>query len=771
MKKLLYLLLVLPFAFMACEPDKQAELKPVIQLSTINMEFLHEGGDGIISYTIKHEVEGAKLTATCDAKWIKELNVGDDITFTVAPNESKERETKIVVAYDTVSVEVIVKQFSDGEDHTTELIINPSDKLALEHTACTAKVAYTVKDPIDGVELDAECDAEWISNIVINESEVLFDVAANDGELRRQATLTISYDAIFKEVTIIQFSKTDNNTIDITMDWARRAPSSDYNLPNNYFLINFGDNNELMQFQLALVDPNGMDVLPGGVYTPLTESLLLDGTQLYIFADGVAKKFTDGRVTVSVDEDIYTFDAYFSGNDEFIYHISYTGEVERMAIDPSNFVPYAVRAVSWWAPGNFTLELYVNMAYCHSIDMFDLIGNSKNYLAEGVYVLAPDGGNGLKQYINSSGSKFSLGDGTQDFLAEAQIELKHNNKRTTTITGYLKTLNGVVANINWTGVVEGFDLTGYVAPEPDLDVELTASFLKGDYYPASMVNGEVNNYYFTLSDMPINRRFPAPNSMNFNIDLYTETATADNTIPVGTYTFDPTSGKATGTAAGNKTLGFKVDASGDKHSKDYKFVDGTIEVSERKIEAVFTTDTGKKVTLHYEGDLTTLPYSEDNNYDYASRLYQDVELNLTGVAYEADNAGNYFNTPGADSWQVILYEDEYRRSGVKIILEFLADNSIGGWDFNYKSVDISKVGSQGKPDQYINAFIGGYLAGNVPAGSWYQVLNGEGQPSYEMAPIVGGTIDVKSNDDGTKTITFDCVDDAGYRITGTATTK
>jgi hypothetical protein len=40
-----------------------------------------------------------------------------------------------------------------------------------------------------------------------------------------------------------------------------------------------------------------------------------------------------------------------------------------------------------------------------------------------------------------------------------------------------------------------------------------------------------------------------------------------------------------------------------------------------------------------------------------------------------------------------------------------------------------------------------------------------------MAPIVGGTIEIISNYDGSKTFTFDCVDDAGFKITGTITTK
>lgn len=778
MKKLFYLLLAMPLAFVACdmltEPNTPVELKPQLQLSTEKMEFLHDGGEAIISYTIKNEKEGAKLSATCDAKWIENLTVGEDITFTVALNESRERETKIVVTYDTITIEVAVKQLSDGGDHTTQLTVDPADKLVLDYQQCTAKIGYEVKNPFEGIEVAVTCEAEWISNIKVGEKEISFDVAENSEELRRQTTMAISYDTLTCEVTIVQFSATDNNTVELQMDWATRANSADYNLPNNYFLINFGDNNEQMQFQLALMNADGMDTLPAGVYTPLTGTLLLDGSQLYIFTEGEeAKRFTDGRVNVSVEENIYTFDAFLIGTDENIYHITYSGEVARMAVGNTseNFVPMFVTAEPWWSAGNFTLQLWANMAYCHSLDMYDLIGNSKDYLAEGVYVLAQDGGEGHKQYISSSGSKIYLGADTYDWLAEAEIELTHNNKRTTTIKGHIKTLGGVVLNIDWTGVVEGFELGGYVAPEKDEDIELTASFLKGDYYPASMGNGVSHNYYFTLSDMPINRRFPAPNSLNINIDLYSESATEDNTIPYGTYTFDSTNSKASGTLAGDKTLGFKVDASGDKHSKDLNFISGTVVVSERKIEATFTTDTNRTVTIHYEGDLTTLPYSEDNNYDYASRLYKDVELNLTGITLDAYNSRGYYKTEGADYWQIQLFEDEYRRSGVKIFLALLADNTDGRWDFSYKSVDISKVGKDGDPADYMNAFIGGYLAGNVPAASWYQVLNGEGQPSFEMAPIVDGTIEIISNYDGSKTFTFDCVDDAGFKITGTVTTK
>lgn len=786
MKKFFYLLLALPMLFMACnETPKTEEIlppaptpevnDPVVKLSTQNMEFLHDGGPAIISYTIQNPKEDVELTATCEASWIEELTVGEDITFTIAKNEGRERETKIVVAYDTLSLEVNVKQFSDGGNHEPELVLTPSDKVVLEYEACSASIAYQIKDPVEGAEVSATCDAEWISNIAINEKEITFDAAANDEEDRRETTMTITYNALIYRVNIVQFSATDDNTVELQMDWATRVKSSEYGLPNNYFLINFGDNNEQMQFQLALVNVDGMDTLTSGIYTPLVGSLLLDGTQLYIYADGGnSRTFSDGRATVTVDENIYTFDMYMVGKDENIYHITYSGEISRMATstpgEEVNFVPYSVVAVAWWSPGNFTIQLYSNMAYCHELDMYDLLGKSSDYLAEGKYVLADDGGHNIKQYISNSGSKCYIGDGQYDWLADAEVEITHNNKRTTTLKGKLTTLGGQTIVFDWTGYVEGFELGGYVAPEKDEDLELTASFFKGDYYPAEMVNGVAHNYYFTLSDMSINRNFPAPSSLNFNIDLYTETATSDNTIPNGTYTFDASNSKAVGTAGGEKTLGFKVDASGDKHSKDYKFTSGTIVVNNGKIRAEFVTETGRKVSLRYEGDLTCLPYSPDYNYDYASRLYQDVEINLTNVALDAYNARNYYKTAGADYWQIQLFEDEYRRSGVKLFLALLADNSEGRWDYTYKAVDINKVGADGDPNDYMNAFIGGYVVAGTNAASWYTVLNGEGQPSYEMAPIVGGTIDIKSNADGSKTITLDCVDDAGFKIRGTITT-
>ena len=116
MKKLFYLLLALPLAFAACEPVVEPTPEPgndpVLTLtSEATIEFSHEGGDGVIAYTLENAVEGTLLTATCSAQWITDLIAGETVTFVVAANTAEaDRETKIVVAYGETSFEVAVKQ-------------------------------------------------------------------------------------------------------------------------------------------------------------------------------------------------------------------------------------------------------------------------------------------------------------------------------------------------------------------------------------------------------------------------------------------------------------------------------------------------------------------------------------------------------------------------------------------------------------------------------------------------------------------------------------
>lgn len=125
MKKLFYLLLCLPLAFAACnEPDVPGVENKEYTLNVTSEKVLNfeaEGGQGVIAYNLvevtRYEpVPQPVVEAVCAAEWVTDLTVAENITFNVAANEGKARETKVVVGYGSQSFEVAVKQAAKAEE-------------------------------------------------------------------------------------------------------------------------------------------------------------------------------------------------------------------------------------------------------------------------------------------------------------------------------------------------------------------------------------------------------------------------------------------------------------------------------------------------------------------------------------------------------------------------------------------------------------------------------------------------------------------------------
>jgi hypothetical protein len=87
-------------AFAACaEPDtpgvenKEYDLK--VTSETI-LNFEAEGGEGVIAYTLEEKTRFSPVgqpvvEAFCEAAWVSELTVAENITFQVAANEAEAR--------------------------------------------------------------------------------------------------------------------------------------------------------------------------------------------------------------------------------------------------------------------------------------------------------------------------------------------------------------------------------------------------------------------------------------------------------------------------------------------------------------------------------------------------------------------------------------------------------------------------------------------------------------------------------------------------------
>lgn len=210
MKKLFYLMLALPL-FVACtdkpEPEPQPEPQKKAQLiltSNEVMNFKTEGGQGTIEYTLVNAREGVEFEAVCEAAWIGEFAYGDVITFVVAENDAEEaREAKITVNYAEASMEVTVKQAGKKVNAAPALVITSENPMEIDMNGGIGTITYTIENPVQGVELTASANVNWISQVTVQSEKIIFQVAANTGDAR-EATITATYGMLKEVVTIKQ---------------------------------------------------------------------------------------------------------------------------------------------------------------------------------------------------------------------------------------------------------------------------------------------------------------------------------------------------------------------------------------------------------------------------------------------------------------------------------------------------------------------------------------------------------------------------------------
>ncbi len=87
---------------------------------------------------------------------------------------------------------------------STEPVIN-ANNITLAYDATSGEIEYTITNPVTGTVLNATTDAEWISNIAVGETSIVFNVTENEGTEDRTAIVTLTYaGAQNKEVTVTQ---------------------------------------------------------------------------------------------------------------------------------------------------------------------------------------------------------------------------------------------------------------------------------------------------------------------------------------------------------------------------------------------------------------------------------------------------------------------------------------------------------------------------------------------------------------------------------------
>lgn len=219
LRNLFYALLALPMVLVACDeapveepngpnnPGGGDQTEAVLTLtSEATMEFAAAGGDGEITFTLENAKEGVNLGVACDSIWVLVNDPAETITFTVEANNGEAREAKITVSYETKSFEVTIKQAAKGEDPkpvVPALTLTSEETMNLDCTLQEAVITYTLENPIQGQDVKAKANVDWISSFIIRDAEISFVVAANAGEAR-EGKITVEYGILNFEVTVKQ---------------------------------------------------------------------------------------------------------------------------------------------------------------------------------------------------------------------------------------------------------------------------------------------------------------------------------------------------------------------------------------------------------------------------------------------------------------------------------------------------------------------------------------------------------------------------------------
>lgn len=151
-------------AMVACEPDNPepgTKVETILKLtSDSGVTFPAEGGEGVITFILENTVEGTELTAGCEADWVSNITVGENITFTVSANDGEERQTKVVVEYGELGFEVNVRQHSKDSDKafivTVSEIATTSAFISVEAKDYTMSYYFDVIPEEDYIEKDGD---------------------------------------------------------------------------------------------------------------------------------------------------------------------------------------------------------------------------------------------------------------------------------------------------------------------------------------------------------------------------------------------------------------------------------------------------------------------------------------------------------------------------------------------------------------------------------------------------------------------------------------
>jgi len=112
--------------------------------------------------------------------------------FTFSPTETG--AVTLTVECTTNSIYIYSIAITEEEEATSEPSISASD-VDINFDATSGEISYTLNNPVEGAELTASSETDWISNVTVDaaNNKVTFSTTTNNNAVDREGTITLTY--------------------------------------------------------------------------------------------------------------------------------------------------------------------------------------------------------------------------------------------------------------------------------------------------------------------------------------------------------------------------------------------------------------------------------------------------------------------------------------------------------------------------------------------------------------------------------------------------
>lgn len=229
------------FSFNSCEKDNQKN-DSVLTISEEVVTVSSTGGIAQASYTIENPAPGTVLDVQPQADWVNGIDTSTEgiIKFNVDENnEDKDRQTEVKVIYGNASDSFTVRQVQGPELTVTD------KRIYVSYEMTETEARYTITNPEEGLTLEIEPEAEWISiTDTSTDGVVKMKISRNEGNYR-ESKVTVRYGKLSDEFIVCQ--RADNEFTAFTID----LPEETLTATTAYFSVT-PENKEMTYVSMAV---------------------------------------------------------------------------------------------------------------------------------------------------------------------------------------------------------------------------------------------------------------------------------------------------------------------------------------------------------------------------------------------------------------------------------------------------------------------------------------------------------------------------------------